>query len=48
MLRWEAAFGWKPLRVEQLTLIAQEKSAEGIVPVITRLDNNFIFPEVHV
>ena len=26
-----------------MTLIAQEKSAEGIVPVITRLDNNFFF-----
>lgn len=43
-LRWESACRRKPLRIEQFIPIAQEKSAEGIVPVITRP----IESEVHV
>lgn len=44
MLRRDAACSRKPLRVEQLTPTAQEKSAEGIVSRITRQ----AWPEVNV
>ena len=34
MLRWEAAFGWKPLRVEQIDSDRTGEVSRGIVPVI--------------
>lgn len=44
LLRWDAACSRKPLGAEQLAPTAREKSAEGIVPRITRQ----AWPEVNV